>query len=154
MVNPLSAAARRLLCFTLRIDIGTAVERLSEARAAGMTDLNEIIAYVHSGENEMLRQRQAEADAKRRRERDRKYERNDREATNAILRQHGYRWRKEDEESLDAFGARAFQDLYGNASHVWLLIAPDGREVSIKQAMQEIADRGNVAAQRWLEEHK
>lgn len=137
---------------------GTAVERLAEAREAGMTDLDAILAYVASGEREAIDARRREADAREqaRKDRDLAFRRAaaEREATNAILRTHGYQWRKEDEESLDAFGAGAFQALYGNASHVWLLIAPDGREVAVREAMEAIAATGSADAQQWLAERQ
>ena len=71
--------------------------------------------------------------------RERKANAESREAINAKLRAHGYRWHKEDEESMDAFGATAFESRYGaNASVAWTLLAPDNREVTVQQALQEI----------------
>jgi hypothetical protein len=63
----------------------------------------------------------------------------EREKINSVLRQHGYRWHKEDEESMDFAGATAFESTYGRGlSYVWTLSAPDGREVTINQALAEI----------------
>ena len=77
-------------------------------------------------------QRQAEkakADAKARRA-----------ATNAHLKAHGYRWVKENEESMDYAGPSAFAQTYGDSvSYVWVLVAPDGREVSVEEALSEIS---------------
>lgn len=71
--------------------------------------------------------------------RQRKEQRRSREQINAILRQHGYTWSKEDEESMDVFGATAFECTYGaGLSAVWTLAAPDGREVTVQQALAEI----------------
>ena len=66
-----------------------------------------------------------------------------RNETNALLRAHGYLWHKEDEESMDMFGATAFESIYGNASEVWVLTAPDGRAVSVSQALVEIEAKKN-----------
>ena len=55
---------------------------------------------------------------------------------------------------MDFAGAGTFADMYGNASHVWVLVAPDGREVSVKEAMTKLAAQDIRAAQRWLETHK
>lgn len=78
----------------------------------------------------------------------------ERQETNGILGAGGYRWRKEDEESMDFAGPNAFAAAYGERSHVWLLLAPDGREVSVRQAMEELAAGGTIAAQQWLAEHE
>ena len=74
---------------------------------------------------------QAKADAKARRA-----------ATNARLKAHGYRWVKEDEESMDYAGPLAFEQAYGNnVSYVWVLVSPDGREVSVEEALSEISEK-------------
>jgi len=64
-----------------------------------------------------------------------------REAQNALLRQHGYRWSKTSQQDEE--------DGFGEAG--WHLYAPDGPEVSVKQALDEIARgrevvRGEIAA--------
>lgn len=60
-----------------------------------------------------------------------------RDAINSILRQNGYRWELEgykDEEDADHFAGFATA-LIGQH---WQLYAPDGREVNVTQAFQEI----------------
>jgi len=137
---------------------GTTKERLEQARQAGMTDISEVITFVRTGamqaqaqlDQRIANDRQARKDA----DKARHYARNEREHTNSILRTGGYRWIKEDEESMDAFGANAFQSIYGNRDYVWLLIDGEGREVSTRQAMTEMAAKNNYKAQQWLADHK
>lgn len=69
---------------------------------------------------------------------------------NAILRRHGFRWQKVDEESMDAFGANAFYEQYGDVDHVWLLLDRNGHEVSVRAAMETCAAAGDRQAQEWL----
>jgi len=62
-----------------------------------------------------------------------------RQQKNNYLRNHGYRWQKITEEDMDAFGGNAFNEIYGyRVDHVWELIAPGGRVVTVKQALEEI----------------
>ena len=61
-------------------------------------------------------------------------------ATNSHLKSHGYLWVREDEESMDHAGPNAFAQVYGeHISYAWVLVAPDGREVSVEDALAEIA---------------
>lgn len=55
--------------------------------------------------------------------------------TNAKLRKHGYRWQRNSGEDLDAIHAAA---TYEEPQSDWRLIAPDGREVTVAQALTEI----------------
>lgn len=48
-----------------------------------------------------------------------------------LLKRHGYRWHKMDEEDWDMFGP-----IPGSMD--WVLYSPDGREVTVKQALEEI----------------
>jgi hypothetical protein len=62
-----------------------------------------------------------------------------RDAVNSALSRAGYRWQREDEESMDRFGATAFNAIYGGQSEsVWFIVAPDGRTLSLQQALAEI----------------
>lgn len=72
--------------------------------------------------------------------RDWKAARDRRERINAILRQHGYRWSKEEVGSEDDWaGPHSLGAGIGEVvGHRWTLNAPDGREVSIQQAFHEI----------------
>ncbi len=116
-----------------------AIEALAEVKSSGGYTIDEALALARSrmteSENEKWQRvrateiaRKAQADARA----ERRYQ-------NDVLRKHGYTWHKEDEESMDVFGATAFEDRYGdNVSSVWILTAPDGREVTVQQALAEI----------------
>ena len=106
---------------------------------------------------EIVAEMNVQADAASQRQNDRRdaakqrhYDKNARDEQNAILRNYDYSWTKQDQESMDFAGPNAFAATYGERGHVWLLIAPDGREVSVRQAMEEIAAKGGPQAQRWL----
>ena len=58
--------------------------------------------------------------------------------TNSTLYRYGYVWTYEDEESMDIFGATAIDTIGGNG---WKLSGPDGRNVTVAQAMKEIRNR-------------
>ena len=61
-------------------------------------------------------------------------------ATNAHLKANGYLWVREDGESMDFLGPNAFAKVYGeHISYAWVLVAPDGRKVSVVDALAEIA---------------
>lgn len=129
-------------------------------RAAGTFDAPEVAAVrdriVADLNYAVEQERQRETD-RRDAQKQRQYDRNDREYTNRILRAAGYRWQKtvEDEESMDFAGPNAFQAIYGNRDYavIWTLYSPDGRAVSVRAAMTELAERQDYAAQRWLREH-
>lgn len=113
-----------------------ALEACGEIKSNGMQDISEAIALIRErmggNTNAKLNQRAVE-------QRERKASREERDRVNSILRANGYRWHKEDEESMDAFGANAFEDTYGTgASAAWSLVSPDGRTVSVTQALREI----------------
>lgn len=113
---------------------------LAEVKAAGISDINEAMEYANSA-YAAWRNGSAKPVIRRTngdRIRERKANSRSREAVNAILRQHGYRWSREDAESMDAFGAGVFESMYGNVSHVWTLMAPDGSEVSVNEAFRRI----------------
>lgn len=122
-----------------RYNTGTyriAMEACEQVKANGVEDINEAIAYIRermSGNtNAKLSQRAAE-------KRERKERNEERARVNRLLKAHGYTWHKEDEESMDAFGATAFETTYGSSSSsMWILSAPDGRSVSVNQALKEI----------------
>lgn len=141
----------------------TAKDRLAEARAAGLTDINEVISFVRTGAMQAQAaadQRRADnAQARKDADKDRHYARVAREYTNSILRDGGYRWEKtiEDEESMDFAGPNAFAAIHGSwrdSATIWTLYTPDGRVVSVREAMQELAAKQNGRAVRWLSENK
>jgi len=78
--------------------------------------------------------RRAEADAQREQEGSRKEARRRRRELNDYLYRHGYRWHKEAEEDRD------FHAGFQNDPEIgrWILHAPDGRHVSVEEALQEI----------------
>lgn len=63
-----------------------------------------------------------------------------RDQINAILKQHGYRWKKEEIGSEDDWaGVGSLGAGIGEAvGYTWVLNAPDNREVSVSQAFREI----------------
>jgi len=139
---------------------GAAKQRLTEAKELGMTDIDDIIEYARTGARAMTdtinNQRRLEEQRRREADDTRRARAEQRRIVNAILREAGYRWHREDEESMDAFGANAFNDIYGNRDHVWLLISPTGSEVSVSEAMKDIASTNSLVglkAQRWLKEN-
>lgn len=76
----------------------------------------------------------------------------EREATNALLRQYGYRWRKHenDEEDIDLLGMPEFEWVLHDTSTA--SATSYGRVVTVRQAMEEIAF-GDARAKKWLERH-
>lgn len=109
----------------------TVKDALADAKAAGMTDINEIVSYARdrmNNANDAAWQRRIEDEQQRKARAER----------NSLLKSHGYRWHKEDEESMDFAGAGAFESMYGSANAVWILTAPDNREVTVAQALKEI----------------
>lgn len=77
-----------------------------------------------NGETSIYEQRRAEQQARRER-------REARRAQNDYLRDHGYTWHKNDDDG--------YQPMF--ASDDWHLVSPDGRVVSVAQALDEI-ERG------------
>ena len=69
----------------------------------------------------------------------------DREQQNRILRQHGYVWKKIDQDWLD--DNDDFETRPG-----WHLYAADGREVSVKRAFAEIERGVDVVAEEYRQE--
>lgn len=118
---------------------GVAMTALAEVKSAGNMTIDEAIAFVNQRMAETDAERQTRRIAEEREEKARTEARLARKRKNEVLYKHGYRWHKEDEESMDAFGATAFEDIYGSSvSHVWILTTPDGREISVEKALEEI----------------
>lgn len=69
----------------------------------------------------------------------RKEARRQRHRQNEFLARHGYRWWRAaaDEESADAYAGWADSAVYAELTS-WHLIAPDGRRVTVEQALAEI----------------
>lgn len=118
-----------------------ALQICADIKAAGITDIDEAMSYANEAfsawKNGSAKPiiRRTNGDIIR----EKKAASRQRDAQNAILRQHGYRWHKEDAESMDAFGANAFESTYGgHLDSVWILTDPDGREVSVAEAFRRI----------------
>lgn len=92
---------------------------------------------------------------KKEQERHRRARYQERHYTNGILSQGGYHWVNlgfKDEEEADAFGLIGLEYEYLQRPD-WHLYSSDNREVTVRQAMQEMAER-DFRAKNWLEEHK
>lgn len=88
---------------------------------------------IASAANQGTAEYSARMNQMRQRQRERKEAYAKRTSRNAFLRQHGYCWRN--------LAAMSFnEDIYANAdaSPDWALFAPDGREVTVTEAMAEI----------------
>lgn len=113
---------------------------LAEVKEAGATDIDEALAMVRQALDEWREQ----APSRTQRTvgmmmRERKAAKAERERINNILRAHGYTWHYETEESMDVFGATAFDTTFGaNTPEGWILTGPDGKTTSIEKAMRKI----------------
>lgn len=114
------------------------VNAMTAARDGGATG-NEVLAAGAAAHQQQAsandQSARAAADRERTLDRERRAERERRDQINTVLHKGGYRWRREDEESMDRFGATAFDDLYGSRDHAWILVAPDGRTVTVREAL-------------------
>lgn len=113
---------------------------LRQAKADGMTDIDAIIAFAESyvreggdlrrqAENE---RRVAQAAADKAFEENRQRIKEERRQRNEFLKAHGYRWSKEFAD---------FDEYEEGEPSLWVLRAPDGRQVDVAQALDEI-ERG------------
>ncbi|MCB8942551.1 MAG: hypothetical protein H6658_02125 [Ardenticatenaceae bacterium] len=153
--HPLVAAFKNE---SVRGNYSQAMEALEKAAKVGgyttieeyMTLVKKIMSGAVAAKNEAInRQRQAEREA----EKAVAELRARREAQNAHLRQHGYRWQK---HYIDAFDH--YEEPEPDDRFAWVLVAPDGRcDVSVAQALDEI-ERGaevvlaEIAAQKEASE--
>ncbi len=92
------------------------VKQLSDAELRAALPAATAVAATVPTSADLRRERQAHVEAQRETHRDR-------QRTNDLLRRHGYRWMKDEEE-------------YG--TDCWLLISPDNHEVSVAQALAAI----------------
>jgi hypothetical protein len=135
-----------------------ALAAFRQAKAEGMTDIAEIMAfaerYVDEGgdlQRQARKERQARIDAENKAfEEKRQRAKEERRQINEFLKAHGYKWGKE--------AADFDEDEEGEPSE-WVLRAPDGRAVTPAQAKDEI-ERGvevvlaEIAAQEAAAEAK
>lgn len=135
-----------------RGDYNAALKALDEAAQTGnyktieeyMHLVNDIYTGANKAKHEAEKKR-LEAEAKARQElADRKAKR---QAQNAFLRENGYVWKKE--EIFDFDQMEEYDPRY--AKFEWTLYAPDGRAVTVSQALDEI-ERGIEAVQTDLVE--
>lgn len=114
---------------------------LADIKTAGMTDINEAITYANEAYNAW---KNGEAKPVIRKTvgwhiRQQKDASRTRDAINAVLKQHGYRWEKEEVGSEDDFLPGSYGAGIGElAGYRWELYAADGRNVTIRQAFREI----------------
>jgi hypothetical protein len=111
---------------------------LAECKAAEMTDIDEVVTYVRdavaNGNAAARERRNAQNEQRREQERQREEAKRRREATNAHLRQHGYKWYRNDAYDFDSYEE-------SDGSYRWELHTPDSRIVTVEQALDEI-ERG------------
>ena len=134
---------------------GVALNLLSECRTEGMTDISAILKRVEDGVAE-FNTAASEAEWQRIQqrkeyERQRRARRQEREYTNGILFEGGYHWINLGFDSEEDADFTNFNSVYIGKD--WHLYSADHREVSVRQAMQEMAE-SNFRAKNWLEEHK
>lgn len=115
---------------------------LGKARRAGgystIEEYMKLVSDIMAGESAkhdaaILASRKVEAEA----EQARREVKIRREAQNAFLKQHGYNWQKDEIIDFDQY--EEYDARY--AEFVWNLITPDGRIVTVEQALAEI-ERG------------
>lgn len=129
-----------------------ALARLEAAKAAGMTDIDAVIAYVHSGENAALQARAAEQARRQQEDEQRTAAVQARRITNEFLRSCGFRWVNagfESEEDADFYAGFATAEI----GKVWRLEDPEGRPTSLRAAMERLAEAGYGQAKAWLHNH-
>jgi len=127
-----------------------AVQRLAAARAAGMTEIDAIVRFVQTGEKAALARRAEIQAADRRLEQERAARHAaamaQRDATNSILREAGFRWLRyeEREEAVTRWGVPEF-------GFVLVVAATNEVVPSVEEAMRRGAAAGNVRCRAWLE---
>lgn len=127
-----------------------ALASLKAGREAGFTTLEEFIDLLNETREAAREQRNMRIDAYMDRKRANAEVKRQRYITNNILRSYGYIWLDlgypEDEEVDNSYTGSL-------PRHDFQLKSPDGRLVSVKQAMIELATQQNVkVAREWLAE--
>lgn len=126
---------------------GETMDALKAVRAAGgyetaeqyLARVNDILAGKVS---ERRARQEAQLRAEQEAEKARKEAKRQREAQNAFLRQHGYTWHKYAVGSEEDTFPGGYAAGIGEFDHYeWYLESPDGREVTVEQALDEI-ERG------------
>lgn len=114
---------------------------LAEIRSAGMTNIDEAISYANeaysawkNGEAKPVIRKTVGWHIRQQKDASR-----NRDAINAVLKQHGYRWEKEEVGSEDDFLPGSYGAGIGElVGYRWELYAADGRNVTVQQAFREI----------------
>lgn len=122
-----------------------ALETIKRGRERGFTTIEQFVDALRKTEASAIGARSADIEERIRREQDAKEARRQRHVTNDLLRDCGYRWQKYENDEEDI-------DLYGQPEYEWQLKTPDGRFVTVKEAMQELAYQNMKFAKEWLAE--
>ena len=119
---------------------------LEQGKQSGISTIEEFVALLGQAEQTWRDLRNAEIAQRNETERQIKEAKRQRHITNDLLRGRGYRWHRHenDEEDQDFFNAPAVE---------YTLWSPDGRVVSVQEAMLELAWQGVKFAKEWLAEH-
>ena len=121
-----------LLADSNRINLySVVIDSLKSTREAGETDINVFRANAKTAMREAIAKRDAENAKRRETQNAIDANKRARDERNAHLRQHGYRWHKRDDED----------EVWPADLPDWVLLAPDGKVVSERQALDEI-ERG------------
>ena len=107
--------------------------------------IEQFVTYFETLREQVLKQKEETEKARQKQERDAKEVRRQRSITNDLLRGRGYTWKKFQNDEED-------QDMFGAPEYDWTLYSPDGRVVSVKEAMQELAFQNVSFAKEWLAE--
>lgn len=123
------------------------LDAIKAGREASLESIEEFIALLSETEHAAVSSQHADYSAMLERQRQAKEARRQRAVTNDLLRDRGYRWQNlgfKTEEEADAF------DINLPIGNDWQLISPDGRIVTVKEAMQELAYHDVKFAKEWL----
>lgn len=117
---------------------------LEEVKQAGITDIDEAMDYAAAqfakwkSSDAKVFVRKTNGD----RIRELKERKRQRDEVNAILKPAGYRWEREEYGTEEEFMPGSYNAGIGElAGYRWVLYAPDGRMVSVQQALKEINSR-------------
>lgn len=120
---------------------------IREGKIQGWTTIEQFIEALRHTEQRAKESQHDTTVRENQQKRDAQEAKRQRTITNNLLRGRGYTWRKfeNDEEDQDFFNVPAYE---------WDLHSPDGRIVSVKEAMLELAYQNVKFAKEWLVDHK
>lgn len=122
-----------------------ALQALDKARAAGgYTTIEQYMAVVNDIMTGKVQAKTAQANARRQAEQDAEKSRREnkaqREAQNRLLNANGFRWKKYDYGTEESWAPGGLGAGIGEVDgYAWCLVGPDGREVSLEDALAQIA---------------